>query len=257
MELSKARPYLLAILPIVIFLIGWEIFSSTGIIDQALFSKPSIVLGEIAEDYQLFLENLSATLLRTALAFVAALSISVIIGVMMGYSRPIYRFLDPLITTLMPIPGIAMAPLFIVWFGFGNLPIILIGTIVAFFPIVYNVSMGVRSIDRQLVRAARIMGAGRREMFVKVYLPNSLSHLVIGIKLGLARCWRTVIAVEFIAATSYGLGYLIWDAYEYLNVSVVYAGIIIIAVTFFVLERTLIRQLERRTVERWGVIDNE
>lgn len=226
-------------------------------VDTSLFSRPSNILYRILNRPDLFLENIAVTLGRTLLAFAVSVVLAVAVGLVMGWSRPVYRFLDPLITTLMPIPGIAMAPLFIVWFGFGDVTIVLIGIIVAFFPIVYNVSMGVRSIDRQLIRAARIMGAGRRDIFLRVYLPNSISHLIIGLKLGLARCWRTVIAVEFIAAASYGLGFMIWNAYEYMNVAVVYAGIILLAVVFFVLERVGIRELERRTVGRWGVVRDD
>jgi ABC-type nitrate/sulfonate/bicarbonate transport system permease component len=147
-----------------------------------------------------------------------------------------------------------MAPVFIVWFGFGDPTIITIGIIVAFFPIVYNAATGARSVDLQHIKAAKIMGAKRKDLFLHVYLPHSASHLIIGSKLGLARCWRTIIAVEFIAATSYGLGYMIWNAYEYLNVTVVYTGVIILAIVFFIIEKTIIRHIEIRTIERWGVI---
>jgi len=94
-------------------------------------------------------------------------------------------------------------------------------------------------------------------VFLKVYLPHSLTYIIIGTKLGLARCWRTIIAVEFIAATGFGLGYMIWDAYEYLNVTVVYAGIIILALVFFGIEKTIIRFVEKKTVDKWGIMHEE
>ena len=75
-----------------------------------------------------------------------------------------------------------------------------------------------------------------------------------GLKLGLARCWRTIIAVEFIAATNFGLGYMIWDAYEYLDVTTVYGGIILLGVIFYTIEKTVVRELEKRTIEKWGVV---
>ena len=154
----------------------------------------------------------------------------------------------------MPIPGIAMAPLFIIWLGFGDVTIVTLGAMAAFFPVAHNTSTGVRSIDRQLVRAAQIMGAKRISVLSQVYIPWSAVYLFTGLKLGLARCWRTVIAVEFVAAANWGLGYMIWDAAEYLNSSIVYGGIILLAITFTLIEKGFINFFERLTIVKWGMI---
>lgn len=254
MGLKKSLPYLLPLLPIVFIILFWQIFSEVGIIDSALFSCPSKIISQLLKVRSELLIHLSTTVYRLFTSFLIALAIGIGIGVLMGANRFIYRFFDPLISTIMGIPGIAMAPLFIVWFGFGNPTIITIGIIVAFFPIVYNTAMGVRSIDKQLVRAAKIMGANRKTIFMRVYLPSSAAYIFNGVKLGLARCWRTVIAVEFIAAANYGLGYMIWDSYEYLRVDVVYGGIIILALFFFFIEKVVIKEIEKRTIEKWGVV---
>ena len=147
-----------------------------------------------------------------------------------------------------------MAPLFIVWMGFGNPTIITVGAIATFFPIAYNTSTGIRSIDNQLVRAAQIMGANRLAVLSQVYIPWAAVYLFTGVKLGLARCWRTVIAVEFIAAANWGLGYMIWDAAEYLRAGIVYGGIILLAVIFTIIEKGLIVPFERITIEKWGMV---
>jgi ABC-type nitrate/sulfonate/bicarbonate transport system permease component len=254
MKYEKATFYILPLIPIFLFFLFWEIFGSNDIIEVALFSKPSIIFGQLYKILPQLVGHLLSTLMRLGLSFFTALLLGISIGMMMGYNQYIYRFFNPLITTVMAIPGIAMAPVFIIWLGFGDPTIVTIGIIIAFFPIVYNAAMGVRSVDKNLVNAAKIMGARKKDIFLKVYLPHSLAHLIIGTKLGLARCWRTIIAVEFIAATSYGLGYMIWDAYEYLNVSIVYGGIIILAVLFFTIEKTIIRSIENKTIKRWGVI---
>ncbi len=257
MNIQKKFGSILAIITIFLFFLIWELFVNYEILQLALFSKPSLIFFKLYENFYEILGHLTTTLYRLGLSFFIAMLIGISSGLVMGYNKHIYRFFDPLITTIMAVPGIAMAPLFIIWFGFGNPTIILIGIIVAFFPIVYNVSMGVRSIDKNYVNAAKIMGSNRKDVFLKVYLPHSLTHIIIGTKLGLARCWRTVIAVEFIAATGYGLGYMIWDAYEYLNVTVVYAGIIIIAIVFFTIEKTIIREIEKKTIDRWGVMHEQ
>jgi ABC-type nitrate/sulfonate/bicarbonate transport system permease component len=180
--------------------------------------------------------------------------LGILFGVLMGASKLVYRFLDPLITVLMPVPGIAMAPLFIVWLGFGNPTIVALGAIATFFPLAYNTATGVRSIDVQLVRAAEMMGASKASVILDVYLPWAAGYVLTGLKLGLARCWRTVIAVEFIAAANWGLGYMIWDAAEYLRAAVVYGGIGLLIILYVVVERGLIDILERQTVEKWGMV---
>jgi ABC-type nitrate/sulfonate/bicarbonate transport system permease component len=180
--------------------------------------------------------------------------LGILFGVLMGASKLVYRFLDPLITVLMPVPGIAMAPLFIVWLGFGNPTIVALGAIATFFPLAYNTAAGVRSVDVQLVHAAKMMGAGKASVILDVYLPWAAGYVLTGLKLGLARCWRTVIAVEFIAAANWGLGYMIWDAAEYLRAAVVYGGIGLLIILYVVVERGLIDILERQTVEKWGMV---
>ncbi len=257
MKLSKILGSILALITIILFFIFWELLANLEIVQTALFSKPSLIFAEIFTNYNEIISHLLFTLYRLLVSFFIAMIIGIFFGMLMGYNRFIYTFFNPLITTIMAIPGIAMAPVFIIWFGFGDPTIITIGIIVAFFPIVYNAAMGVRSIDKNHVNAAKIMGAGKKHLFLKVYLPHSLTYIINGIKLGLARCWRTIIAVEFIAATGYGLGYMIWDAYEYLNVTVVYAGIIILAVLFFAMEKTIIRDLEKRTIDKWGVMHEQ
>jgi ABC-type nitrate/sulfonate/bicarbonate transport system permease component len=251
---SKFSPYLLPLIPIFLFFLFWELFANLGIVDPALFSQPSHIFPRLYRLAPQLGQHLLSTFYRLVISFFVALGIGTAVGMAMGFRRFVHRFFNPLISTVMTIPGIAMAPVFIVWFGFGDPTIILIGIIVAFFPIVYNAAMGARSVDPQLVKAAQIMGAEKKHVLLHVYLPHSASYLIIGLKLGLARCWRTIIAVEFIAATNYGLGFMIWDSYEYLNVTVVYGGIILLAVIFFTIEKTIIRELEKRTIERWGVV---
>jgi ABC-type nitrate/sulfonate/bicarbonate transport system permease component len=154
----------------------------------------------------------------------------------------------------MSIPGIALAPLFIIWFGFGDPTIISLGALSAFFPVVYSTAAGVRSVNRQMVRAAQIMGASPLQVIANVHLPWSAAFVFNGLKLGLARGWMTVIAVEFVAASNFGLGYMIWYATERLRADIVYSGIFVMIVIYFLLDKLLIQSIESRTISRWGMI---
>ena len=259
-RLSRLR-WILPFLPIVLFFLAWQILAETNLLNPALFSKPTELGQALVALHQrelpmqsLLLMHLGASLQRVALAALLGILLGVPIGSLMGTSTVIYRFFDPILTVLMPIPGIAMAPLFIVWLGFGNPTILAVGILATLFPVIYNTAVGVRSIDPQLVRAARMMGLSKTATFFKVYIPWATAYVLMGVKLGLARCWRTVIAVEFIAAADWGLGYMIWDAAEYLRSSVVYAGILLLIVVYFLLETFLIKPMEALTIKKWGMI---
>jgi ABC-type nitrate/sulfonate/bicarbonate transport system permease component len=253
--------WLLPLLPIAVFLICWQVLSDANLISRSLFAAPTQVIDELVALHfrelptrSLLLSHVVATLKRLLVASFIGILSGTLGGVFIGTRRGLYRFFDPLITFFMPIPGIALAPLFIIWLGFGDPTIIAVGSIAAFFPLIYNTAAGVRSIDPQLVRAAHIMGASRTAVLFDVYLPWAAGHVLLGVKLGLARCWRTIVAVEFVAAASWGLGYMIWDAAEYLRAGGVYGGIALLVVIYLVIEKGLVNTLEKYTVEKWGIV---
>jgi ABC-type nitrate/sulfonate/bicarbonate transport system permease component len=257
----KRPTWLFAVVFVIAFALLWQLLAGWGVINRALFSSPLDILSELENLHlkemparSLLLTHVWTSLRRSLIALLFGSLGGVLIGLIMGTSRGIYQFLDPLITLLMPIPGIAMAPLFIVILGFGDPTIITVGSIAAFFPLAYNTAAGVRSVDSQVIRAARILGVKGAGLLTKVYLPWAAGHVILGLKLGLARCWRTVIAVEFIAAANYGLGYAIWDAAEYLRVGVVYGGIVMLILVYLVLEKGFIAVLERNTIQKWGMV---
>ena len=257
----RGKGYISCLIPIGGFFVGWQLLAHFEFINIALFPAPTKIFTELAALFHqeiagksVLLSHLVVTLKRLFMAATEGIVIGIVVGTFMGLSQWVYRFFDPVITWVMPIPGIAMAPLFIVWMGFGDPTIITVGAIAAFFPIAYNTSTGIRSVDNQLVRAAQIMGASRLRILAQIYIPWAAVYIFTGIKLGLARCWRTVIAVEFIAAANWGLGYMIWDAAEYLSAGVVYGGIILLAATFTLLEKGLIVPFEKMTIEKWGMV---
>jgi ABC-type nitrate/sulfonate/bicarbonate transport system permease component len=259
----SARKFLLPIIPIAGFFILWQILAVKGILNPGIFPSPTAIFREMlalwseqVDGRSVLLAHLLITLKRLFLASVYGILAGIAVGFLMGLSQSFYRFLDPLITIIMPIPGIAMAPLFIIWMGFGDSTIITVCAVATFFPVAYNTCTGVRSMDHRLVQAAYIMGANRRTVLTQVYGPWSAVYAFTGIKLGLARCWRTVIAVEFIVAANRGLGYMIWDAASYLRSSVVFGGIILTALIFVSIEKGMIRPLERLTIEKWGMVRN-
>jgi NitT/TauT family transport system permease protein len=258
------RKYLLPCIPIAGFFLCWQCLTSLGFIDKGLFSSPLKILDDMRNLFlqqtksgsSVLVNHITATLWRLLLASLAGFFAGLLTGICMGVSRRFYAFVDPIVSLIVPIPGIAMAPLFIVWLGFGDVTIITVGAIAAFFPVAYNVSTGIRSVDRQLVRAARLMGSGRLRTVLCVHLPWATVYMLTGLKLGLARCWRTVVAVELVAAADWGLGYMVWDGAEHLRAGIVFGGIILLALLFVLIEKGLLDTLEKKTVVRWGMVRN-
>ena len=187
------------VVPIAVVLAGWEMLARLGVGNPVLLSSPSeslralghMLVARSAGGLPVLLLHAGSSMVRFAAAFSSAGIVGVALGLVMGLSRRAYCLLDPLITVTMPIPGIAWAPLFMLWLGFGAPAIILVGAVAAFFPVVRNTCDGVRSMDVRLLHAARSLGADKWTVLLKVCLPAAASHILAGLSLGLARGWLT------------------------------------------------------------------
>ena len=156
--------------------------------------------------------------------------------------------------TVISIPGLAYTPSFLLWFGLGNVPSILLVAFVSTFPIIYNAWTGVKAVKDIWVRAAHAMGADDRRLFRHVMLPGALPYVLTGLRLGLAQAWRILVAVEMLAAVPWGLGWMIFGAQEFLNTDVMLSGIAVIALIGVGLEKLVFQPLENFTVVRWGMV---
>ena len=194
------------------------------------------------------------TLARLAVGFALGAVGGVALGLVMGRSRWAEDVLLPLVSVGNPIPGLAYAPLFVIWFGLGNLPAVLLVGFAAAFPVAVNTWTGVRAVKAIWIRSAVAMGAGERQIFRKVVLPGALPAVMTGLRLGLARAWRVLVAVEMLTAVPLGLGWLIFGAREFLATDVMLAGIAVIGIVGIGLEKLVFEPLERLTVVRWGML---
>ena len=178
----------------------------------------------------------------------------VAIGILMGRLRRAEDICLPLVSMLAPIPGIAWAPLFLLWFGLGNRPAILLVGFVSLFPIIFNTWTGVKAVKEIWVRSAQAMGADDRRLFVNVIVPGALPYILTGLRLGLAQAWRTLVGVEMLASVPWGLGWMIFGAREFLNTDVMLSGVFVIGVLGLLLEKLVFQKLEEFTVMRWGMM---
>jgi NitT/TauT family transport system permease protein len=243
-------------IPFVVVLGLWELVARMHIFPERLFPN----LEDVAETFVgltaegILPHHVIETLMRLVAGFALAALAGIAIGVMMGRSRRAEDIFLPLVSILAPIPGIAYAPLFLLWFGLGDLPTILLVGFVSAFPVIFNTWTGVKAVKEIWVRAAHSMGADDRRLFRKVILPGALPYMLTGLRLGLAQAWRILVGVEILAAVPWGLGWMIFGAREFLNTDVMLAGIVAIGAIGLCLEKFVFERLERYTVVRWGMM---
>ena len=200
------------------------------------------------------IEHAAFTLYRVLFGFGLALAVGIPLGILMARFRRIENFFLPLVSALMPIPSFALVPLFMLWFGIGNTTTVLIVFYAATFPMLFNTWSGVRSVNPLWLRAAGAMGADENSLFWKVIIPGASPFIITGMRQSFLRAWIAVVGAEMIAASDWGLGWVIFDAKEFLNTDVMLASLVVIGGIGFVFERVVFGSLERATVLRWGMM---
>lgn len=195
--------------------------------------------------------HLLTSLRREAIAFAFALS-AIPVGLAMGWFRLARAQLDPLVEILRPIPPLAWIPLSILWFGVGdqqNEFIIFLGM---FFPILLNTIEGVRTVDRNLIRAARSLGAPETSVLWRIVLRAAVPQIVTGIRVGLGFGWMALVAAELVGADS-GLGFLINDARSVLRTDIITVGMLTIGLTGLLIDAAI--RFGMRRLLPWSVAE--
>jgi len=242
--------------PFLVVGVLWEIVARAGIFHPRLFPSLEAVASQFVRltVSGVLPHHAADTLLRLLVGFALAAAAGVAIGIVMGRSRLAEDVLLPPVSMAAPIPGIAYAPLFLLWFGPGSFSTVLLVGFVSAFPIVFNTWTGVKAVKEVWVRSAIAMGADDRRLFLKVVLPGALPYILTGLRLGLAQAWRVLVGVEMLAAVPWGLGWMIFGAREFLNTDVMLAGVVVIGAIGLALEKGVFQRLERYTVVRWGMM---
>lgn len=234
----------------VLTLIVWEIVGTVGKINPTVLPTPHL----IAEEFYNFtrsgqlLFHLRISLWRSLLGFLLGSSVGLALGILSGFSRHAEKQLDPSIQMLRTIPHLVITPLFILWFGFGELSKILLIALGAFFPLYVNTFLGIRSVDTNLFEVARVLNFNRRNQITKLIIPAALPNILLGIRLSLGAAWLGLVVAEMMGSSE-GVGFLIMDARYFSITSLVFVGIIIFAIVGKLTD-SLVKLLEKRLL-RW------
>jgi NitT/TauT family transport system permease protein len=234
----------------------YEAVARSGFFPAVLLPTIPTILSTLIETLSdgSMLTHAAFTLYRVMFGFGLAIVVGLPLGILMARHQRVEHFFLPLISALMPIPSFALVPLFMLWFGIGNVTTILIVFYAATFPMAFNTWSGVRSVNPLWLRAAGAMGADENSLFWKVIIPGASPFIITGMRQAFLRAWIGVVGAEMIAASDWGLGWVIFDAKEFLNADVMLAALVVIGFIGFAFERLVFGTLERNTVQRWGMV---
>jgi NitT/TauT family transport system permease protein/taurine transport system permease protein len=241
--------------PFLVLLVLWAVLIPYFHVNPRLFPQVISVVQAGIEGIQdgTLIAHIGASLLRVAVGTMLALLVAIPLGVAMGVSPVVSRFLTPLFRFFSVLAGIAWIPIATLWFGYGFGAITFVIFNAVFFIGTYNTLLGVSTIPLHVRDAAASLGAGRWAMLTEVLLPGALPNIVTGIRTGLGFAWRGLIAAEMIA-TNVGLGYMLFVARDFYRTEVIVLGMIVIGVLWLLLDRLLLAPIERATIERWGMV---
>jgi taurine transport system permease protein len=237
---------------IVLWVVGWQI------VKPNLATFPSVAqvwraVERLAGSGELQ-DNVVASVLRWTAGFVVGSITGAALGVLAGLNRFVARMLEPLAVFFTAMSGIVWIPLAIVWFGIGTATVVFVIWNAVFFMVFANTLLGVRSVQPVLEDAARTLGAGRAHIVTRVVIPGAMPHILSGLRAGAGFGWRALIAAEIIGASA-GLGAMIYQAKEFLRSDVIVTGVIVIGLIGLALDMLVLAPIERRTVERWGLVE--
>jgi ABC-type nitrate/sulfonate/bicarbonate transport system permease component len=217
-----------AVWTIVLGLIFWEAMVRITNAPVYVIPAPSRIAIELYKYWPRLLVNAGYTLSEVLVGFVLAILIAIPLSVLVTYSRVAERAIYPLIVATQSIPKVALAPLLIAWFGYGMLPKVVIVVLLAFFPIVINSVVGLKSSSAEMLYLAQSMGANDWQTFWKFRLPQALPYVFAGLKLATVLSVIGAIVAEFIGADR-GLGYLIVMAGSNFDIAKQFAAILVIS----------------------------
>lgn len=236
-----------AVTPLVI-VIMWQVGASAGLLDEKTFSSPWQVLDTfwtLAENGTLP-RNLAISLVRIGIGLVLGGSTGVVLGLLSGLFRLGEDLIDAPLQMIRTMPVLALIPLFILWFGIGELPKVLIIALGAFFPLYLNTMAGTRNVDNRLLEAGKTLGLSRWSQIPHVIIPGALPNMLVGLRTSFGVAVIALVVSEQINASS-GIGYLMTQAQQFFETNIIFVGLIIYAALGLAGD-LIVRAIERRAL---------
>ena len=245
------------IIPLILMIFIWQVIVSLNLISGITIPSPYDLLlraSEMAGPDPILQNHIYHSLYRFIIGYFIATVVGMAVGVILGINETCYKMFNPFICLFVSLPTIAWVPLLLVLVGLGDATIITAIFLGAFFPMVYNTTAGIQGINCNFIRAAQIMGADKFRIFIGVILPGSLIPIITGLKLGIGNAWRALVGAEMLAATMWGIGYLIYASRAFYDLEAMFLGLFLIGILSLGFDLLIITTLENATIKKWGIL---
>ena len=243
---KRPSPATVRWLILIALLVFWELFPRTGAIPELFLPPLSKVAAVLVSDWRMYLSQLSVTLYEVAFAMLIACGAGILTGALVGGIALLRDLLLPVFSSLYAVPIVILYPIFTAWFGIGSESKIIFAGVYGFFPVMLSTAAGIRTIDAQLLLAARSMGASLPQQITRVIIPASIPTILTGLRLGGALTIIGVVVSEMLTASA-GIGYVVTFYRTILDSAHVFGGIIMILLLSILFD-TFARAIERRTM---------
>ncbi|WP_420963411.1 ABC transporter permease [Brucella sp. IR073] len=227
-------PLVRPILLVAVLVILWDLSIRAFAIPAYLIPTPTDVAMKMAEEWRMLLTETIPTLQATIGGFVLSVVIGVPLAMLIAYSKTVESYLYPLLVFSQSVPKVAIAPLFVVWFGFGIFPKIIVAFLLGFFPVVVSTVMGFKSLEADLIDLAKSMGSTRLKMFYKISLPNALPAIFSSMKVSVTLAVVGAVVGEFVGSNS-GIGYVLQRANGNFDLPLMFSALIVLSLMGVVL----------------------
>lgn len=248
--IARVSRYLYPAVTAIIIFVIWEAVTRAGWVSSLILPAPSAIIATSFENFSLLMQMSGTTTAEFLLGFGLSVAIGLPLGALVVYSKPIELAIYPLLVAFQTLPKAAIAPIFIVWLGTGITSKVLIAFAIAFFPIVIDTVVGLRSAQPETIHLVRSMGGSPLQVFWYVRFPNALPAIFAGLKVASTLAVVGAIVGEFVSSDR-GLGYLVLVANGELKTSLVFACVLMLTILGMVFY-FLVEQLEGLVV-RWHV----
>jgi NitT/TauT family transport system permease protein len=206
----------------------WGLVCSIFKIQSFVIPGPLDVAKSMLTYPRAIFSNALQTLMTTLIGFSLAVVCGMLLGVLIGASRLVYRSLYPLMVAFNSVPKVAIVPVLVIWFGIGTIPAVVTAFAISFFPIVVNVATGLATIEPELQDVMRGLGARRSQIMLKIGIPRAMPYFFASLKVSISLAFIGSVVAETVASNS-GIGYLMMVAGSRFDVPLVFAGLVVIA----------------------------
>jgi len=223
------RRWVIPLLILFGMVVAWELWVQLSDVPKWQLPAPSEIIRELISSWSILWKHTMITVQEVVFGFLFALVVGLLLAVGISYSRILEKSLYPIVISSQTIPIIAIAPLLLIWVGYGMTSKVIVVALICFYPITVNTVDGLRSVGTDMINMMRTLGASRWQIFTKLQIPTSLPYMFSGIRVGISISVIGAVIGEWVGASS-GLGFLIIQSQAVLLTSRVFAAIAVLSI---------------------------